>query len=87
MSQTRIILEQEKQTNASNGAMIGALVFAIILGLLYVSGIAHAAVRMGHDRIEANRLTRIVMLLVAIFFFPFYWVVYPIVYYSGGFKQ
>ena len=67
--------------------MIGALVFVIILGLLYVSGVAHAAVRMGHDKIEANRMTRIVMLLVAIFFFPFYWLVYPIVYYSGGFKQ
>ena len=87
MSQERIILEQEKQNNASNGAMIGALVFVIILGLLYVSGIAHAAVRMGHDKIEANRMARIVMLLVAIFFFPFYWLVYPIVYYSGGFKQ
>ncbi len=87
MNQDSLILVQEEQTNASNSAMIGALIFAIIVGLLYVSGIAHAAVKMGNDKIDANRITRIIMLLVAIFFFPFYWLVYPIVYYSGGFKQ
>ena len=87
MSQGRIISEQERQTNSSNGAMIGALVFVIISGLLYVSGIAHSAVKMGNDKIEANKSTRLIMLIVAIFLFPFYWIVYPIIYYSGGFKQ
>ncbi len=87
MSQHLIEIEQEKQNMASNSAMISALFMFIILGLLYVSGIAHAAVKIGSDKIEANRITRIIMLLVAIFFFPFYWIVYPIVYYSGGFKQ
>lgn len=88
MSQERIILEQEKQNNASNCAMIGALAFAIILGLLYVSGIAHAFTMLFKDPLLTNKGVRTGLFVGSLLLPPpFYWIVFLIVKYSGGFKQ
>ncbi len=88
MSQERIILEQEKQSNASNGAMVGALVFMIILGLLYVSGIAHSFTMLFKDPLSTNKGARTGLFVGSLLLPPpLYWFVFLIVKYSGGLKQ
>ena len=69
----------------SNDTLIGAIILSVVFLILYISGIVHASIRLNSDKLAKNHMIRIIMLLVAIFFIPFYWFIYPIVYLSGGF--
>jgi uncharacterized membrane protein (DUF485 family) len=78
---TRYIKEEQDKQDKMNNLM---MIITLVLIILFISSISHAAVKLSFDKVESNKIIRIILMCVAVFLFPFYWIIYPIVLFSGN---
>lgn len=79
-------MDLEKKQKEDQQVANFALTFIVLSFVLFIAAIVHSAVFLAKAS-DKTKAVRIGFLLIAIVLGPVYWLIYPIVYLAGGFKN